>query len=225
MKVTEVRVKLNLSSTDRLRGFCSITLDNAFAVRDIKIIDGPGGLFVAMPSRKLMDHCPRCRGKNHVKARYCNTCGSPLPAGREAALDDGRSKLHCDVAHPINAATRLAVQEAIIRASAAAPSISWVDRASLPDGGTADPYLCPGGESQILASVPAAAERLGQLQGCMPLSGLGHRLNTPIQRVVLVLLGSREVAVANWIYGEHEGQADGTIVFSDGQSFEVHVAR
>jgi stage V sporulation protein G len=116
MKVTEVRVKLNLSSTDRLRGFCSITLDNAFAVRDIKIIDGPGGLFVAMPSRKLMDHCPRCRGKNHVKARYCNTCGSPLPAGREAALDDGRSKLHCDVAHPINAATRLAVQEAIIRA-------------------------------------------------------------------------------------------------------------
>jgi len=79
MNVTEVRIKLNLSGTDRLRGFCSIALDNAFAVRDIKIIDGPGGLFVAMPSRKLMDHCRRCSGKNHLRARFCNNCGSSLP--------------------------------------------------------------------------------------------------------------------------------------------------
>lgn len=115
MKVTEVRVKLNLSTTDRLRGFCSITLDDAFAIRDIKIIEGPGGLFVAMPSRKLMEHCPRCRGKNHLKARYCNTCGTQITP-RASTLDDGRSKLHCDVAHPINARMRLSVQEAIIRA-------------------------------------------------------------------------------------------------------------
>ena len=116
MKVTEVRIKLNQSNTDRLRGFCSITLDNAFAIRDIKIIDGPGGLFVAMPSRKLMDHCPRCRSKNHLKARFCNNCGAQLNEARHAMLDDGRSKLHCDVAHPINAPMRAAVQEAIIKA-------------------------------------------------------------------------------------------------------------
>lgn len=116
MKVTEVRIKLNLSTTDRLRGFCSITLDNAFAIRDIKIIEGPGGLFVAMPSRKLMDHCRRCQGKNHLKARFCNSCGSPLNPDRHEAPADPRAKMHCDVAHPINAAMRAAVQDAIVKA-------------------------------------------------------------------------------------------------------------
>jgi len=115
MKVTEVRIKLNLSSTDRLRGFCSIALDNAFAVRDIKIIDGPGGLFVAMPSRKLMDHCRTCGGKNHLRARFCNNCGGALPEMR-AVEGDGRGKMHCDVAHPINAATRAEIQQAIVKA-------------------------------------------------------------------------------------------------------------
>ena len=115
MKVTEVRIKLNMSNTDRLRGFCSITLDNAFAIRDIKIIDGPGGLFVAMPSRKLMDHCRRCMGKNHLRARFCNACGSPLTPERHEA-QDARTKMHCDVAHPINAHMRASVQEAIVKA-------------------------------------------------------------------------------------------------------------
>jgi stage V sporulation protein G len=114
MKVTEVRVKLNLSPTDRLRGFCSITLENSFAIRDIKIIEGPSGLFVAMPSRKSMDHCPRCRGKNHLRAKFCNNCGTALNENRHST-DESRQKFHCDVAHPINAASRAAVQEAILR--------------------------------------------------------------------------------------------------------------
>lgn len=116
MNVSEVRIKLNLPSTDRLRGCCSVTLDNAFVVRDIKIIDGPNGVFVAMPSRKLMDHCRRCRGKNHLKARYCNTCGGELDENRRGPSEDGRVKLHCDVAHPINPTCRAAVQQAIIKA-------------------------------------------------------------------------------------------------------------
>lgn len=116
MRVTEVRVKLNLTSTDRLRGFCSITFDGAFVIRDIKIIDGPNGLFVAMPSRKLMDHCPQCRSKNHMKARYCNQCGAQLNENRAGPDFDGRMKLHCDVAHPINASCRQQVSETIIAA-------------------------------------------------------------------------------------------------------------
>ena len=116
MNVTEVRVKLNQSSHDRLRGFCSITFDQAFVVRDIKIIDGPNGVFVAMPSRKLMDHCPQCRQKNHMRARFCNNCGSQLNENRHGAGEDGRLKLHCDVAHPINAQCRALVQQSIIKA-------------------------------------------------------------------------------------------------------------
>lgn len=115
MRVTEVRIKLNSSTQDRLRGFCTITLDGSFVVRDIKIIDGPNALFVAMPSRKLMDHCPKCRSKNHLRARFCNQCGAPLDENRHNG-DDGRTKLHCDVAHPINASCRAMIQESIIRA-------------------------------------------------------------------------------------------------------------
>ena len=116
MQVTEVRIKLNQASQDRLRGFCSITLDGSFAVRDIKIIDGPNGLFVAMPSRKLMDHCPKCRQKNHLRARFCNYCATALNENRHGGTEGERVKLHCDVAHPINAASRKTVQEAIIKA-------------------------------------------------------------------------------------------------------------
>ncbi len=116
MRVTEVRIKLTPPAQDRLRGFCSITLDASFVVRDIKIIDGPNGVFVAMPSRKLMDHCPQCRSKNHLRARFCNNCGAQLNENRHSAGEDQRLKLHCDVAHPINAQCRAMVQEAIIKA-------------------------------------------------------------------------------------------------------------
>ena len=59
MKVTDVAIQLAPQGQDRLRGFCCITLDGCFVVRDIKIINGPNGLFVAMPSRKIMASCPR----------------------------------------------------------------------------------------------------------------------------------------------------------------------
>jgi stage V sporulation protein G len=116
MRVTEVRIKLTPPAQDRLRGFCSITLDSAFVVRDIKIIDGPNGVFVAMPSRKLMDHCHQCRSKNHLRARFCNNCGAQLNENRHSGGEDTRLKLHCDVAHPINAQCRAMVQEAIVKA-------------------------------------------------------------------------------------------------------------
>ena len=54
MEISEVRVKLVDNKDIRLKAFCSITLDNEFVVRDIKIIEGGGDFFVAMPSRKMI---------------------------------------------------------------------------------------------------------------------------------------------------------------------------
>ena len=102
MEITEVKVRLVEDKTERLRGFCTITLDHEFVVRDIKIIDGAKGLFVAMPSRKLTDQCPSCRGKTHLSARFCSECGSRLAEGRAERDVTGRARLHADVAHPIN---------------------------------------------------------------------------------------------------------------------------
>ncbi len=53
MKITEVKVFA--VNEDRLKAYVSITIDNAFVVRDLKIIQGPSGLFVAMPSKKRKD--------------------------------------------------------------------------------------------------------------------------------------------------------------------------
>ena len=66
----------------RLRAFCSLTFDNTFVIRDVKLIEGNDGLFLAMPSRKLCDHCPDCGEKNHLRARYCNGCGRRLDEDR-----------------------------------------------------------------------------------------------------------------------------------------------
>ena len=55
MHITEIRIKLLSNQRDKLRAFASLTIDNCLVVRDIKIIEGGHGLFVAMPSRKLCD--------------------------------------------------------------------------------------------------------------------------------------------------------------------------
>jgi stage V sporulation protein G len=118
VEITEVRIKLMEESNDneRLQAFCSVTFDNAFVVRDLKIIDGTKGPFVAMPSRKLTDRCPQCGCKNHLRARHCNSCGGKLNEDRAMRDQDGRAKLHADIAHPINSACREIVQSAILKA-------------------------------------------------------------------------------------------------------------
>lgn len=114
MEITEVRIKLVHESQDRLLAFCSITLDGQFVVRDLKIIQGAKGPFVAMPSRKLMDRCRRCGGKNALRSAYCNQCGTRLPDDRAPKEADGRAKLYADIAHPINSECRERIQHAVI---------------------------------------------------------------------------------------------------------------
>jgi stage V sporulation protein G len=116
VEITEVRIKLVQDNNERLQAFCSVTFDDAFVVRDLKIIEGTKGSFVAMPSRKLTDRCPQCGCKNHLRARYCNQCGAKLNEDRAVRDADGRAKLHADIAHPINSACREVIQNAVIRA-------------------------------------------------------------------------------------------------------------
>ncbi|MCS7047472.1 MAG: SpoVG family protein, partial [Gemmataceae bacterium] len=116
MVITEVRVKLMDDNHERLSGFCSITFDDMFVIRDLKIIEGTKGVFVAMPSRKLTDRCPHCRCKNHLRARFCNQCGKRLDEDRATRGADGRAKLHADIAHPINSRCREVIHAAVLRA-------------------------------------------------------------------------------------------------------------
>ncbi|HHT9110726.1 MAG TPA: septation protein SpoVG family protein [Candidatus Brocadiaceae bacterium] len=113
MNITEVRIKLTEARKNRLQAFCSITIDNDFVVRDLKVIEGHKGPFVAMPSRKLTDRCPKCGGKNHLMAHFCNDCGTKLNEKR-ASRGVGRLKLHADTAHPINSDCREEIQDKVI---------------------------------------------------------------------------------------------------------------
>jgi stage V sporulation protein G len=53
MKITEV--KIFPVNEERLKAYVSITVDACFVIRDLKVIQGPSGLFVAMPSKKRKD--------------------------------------------------------------------------------------------------------------------------------------------------------------------------
>lgn len=53
MEITEVKVYP--VNEDRLKAYVTITIDNCFVVRDLKVILGNEGLFVAMPSKKRKD--------------------------------------------------------------------------------------------------------------------------------------------------------------------------
>jgi stage V sporulation protein G len=127
MEITEVRIKLMEEAGERLQAFCSITFDDSFVIRDLKIIEGTNGPFVAMPSRKLTSHCHGCGSKNHLRAAYCNQCGSRLKDDRAVKDEDGRAKLYADIAHPINSACREMIQERVIR-----EFYGELDRAKLP---------------------------------------------------------------------------------------------
>ena len=76
MDITDIRIRL--CDEDKLKGFVSVTFDDCFVIRGMKIIEGSSGYFVAMPSRKRQDGTFQ------------------------------------DIAHPINAATRKWLEDAII---------------------------------------------------------------------------------------------------------------
>lgn len=77
MEITSVNVKP--FEEGKLRAVASIVLDNAFAVHDIKVIQGSEKLFLAMPNKRV---------------------------------PDGEFK---DIAHPINAELRRAIEEAVLK--------------------------------------------------------------------------------------------------------------
>lgn len=55
MNITDVRIRIVQKEDSKLKAVASITLDDAIAIHDIKIVEGTDGCFVAMPSRKTQD--------------------------------------------------------------------------------------------------------------------------------------------------------------------------
>ncbi len=119
MEITEVKIFLKDSPDKKLKAYATVTFDNAFVVRNIKVIEGSNGLFIAMPSRKIKQSCPKCNFKNEVRSKYCNQCAVPLPPVSYPAAQDASAAAqseHKDIAHPITQSFREYLQKRILDA-------------------------------------------------------------------------------------------------------------
>lgn len=53
MDITDVQIFL--ANEEKLKAYATITFDDCFIVRDLKIIQGTSGLFIAMPAKRRKD--------------------------------------------------------------------------------------------------------------------------------------------------------------------------
>lgn len=120
MDITDVKIFLKEGQDKKLKAYATLTFDNAFVVRNVKVIEGNKGLFVAMPSRKIKDPCPKCNFRNVVRSKFCNQCGNTLPQTepkpRIPGEDMSRQSEHKDIAHPITADCREYIQKKVLDA-------------------------------------------------------------------------------------------------------------
>ena len=126
MEVTDIRVALRAQAArpgasgarlgeHRLKAYATVTFDHCFVVRNIKVIEGRHGLFVAMPSHKAKVACARCQFKNDVGGHFCVQCGSRLPpAAPPSETESGELSAHRDIAHPITAEFRQYLQSKVL---------------------------------------------------------------------------------------------------------------
>lgn len=125
IEITEIRVELakpiqgKKFVSKEVLAYCSITFNNAFVIRGVKIIwtkDRGNKLLVAMPSEKRMYHCSNCQCKNHLRANFCNNCGQELHPNSSFDYVDEKQALYADVAHPIGSDFREKVDKEVIKA-------------------------------------------------------------------------------------------------------------
>jgi stage V sporulation protein G len=115
MEITEVRISLRENEGKRLKAYATVTFDNSFVVKNIKVVEGNNGLFVAMPARKAKEFCPRCGKKVDIGSRYCNHCGVQLPPSPKD-IGENKQSAHQDLAHPINQEFRDYLQSKVLDA-------------------------------------------------------------------------------------------------------------
>lgn len=117
MEVTDVQVKIVPRANNKLKAFCTVTFDNCFVIKDVRIIQGQNGMIVAMPAKKLTFRCNNCGFKNPLGARFCCDCGRRVRGDLSRRNPQtGRPIMQVDVAHPINPETRGMIEKKVIEA-------------------------------------------------------------------------------------------------------------
>ena len=90
MNITDIRIR-RVGSEGKLKAYVTITLDDCFVVHNVKVIEGKGGVFIAMPSRKTktgeykdvahpINSDFRDRMQQEILSAYENEADTPLTA-------------------------------------------------------------------------------------------------------------------------------------------------
>lgn len=95
MNITDVRVRKILTE-GKMKAIVSVTLDDAFVIHDVKVVDGQNGLFVAMPSRKTptgefrdIAHPISQEARDLLQARVLEKYEEALVTGEDMSAEDG----------------------------------------------------------------------------------------------------------------------------------------
>jgi len=115
MKVTRVEIVIPWKRPENLLAYCTIELDRCFVVHGVRLINGPAGWFVAMPSKKAGDRCQGCGAQNDFDEKFCSQCGKER-LNRPMMVSEPRAKKHQDIAHPITQEFRRELHEAVFAA-------------------------------------------------------------------------------------------------------------
>ena len=123
MQLTEVRINLCPGgSSSRLKAFCSLTFDQTFVVRDVKLIEGNGWIVRGHAGSEDHRPLPALLREKSPPRRFCNQCGNRLDPDRAMRHRQRQSsgqcalKLHADIAHPINAELRRQIEAQVVAA-------------------------------------------------------------------------------------------------------------
>lgn len=112
--ITEVSIILAGPDTPdpALRAYASILIADWFRVSDMRVICVREKFFVSCPARQQHVHCGGCRRKHSLLDRFCPKCGRR----NEHPPDEANRPLRFDMAHPIAADGRVAMEAAIVTA-------------------------------------------------------------------------------------------------------------
>ncbi|MGE4232455.1 MAG: septation regulator SpoVG [Bacteriovoracia bacterium] len=93
MQITEV--KIFPVNEDKLKAYVTVILDNCFVIRDLKVINGNTGLFIAMPSKKRKDgqfkdiaHPLNMETRQMFETKILNAYEEAMKSGVTATDDD-----------------------------------------------------------------------------------------------------------------------------------------
>ena len=116
MEITEIRVFQKEGQDKKLKAYATVTFDNSFVVRNIKVIQGSNSLFIAMPSRKMKRLCQKCYFKNEIGSKFCSHCGVSIKQESQNTEFSDAKVEHRDIAHPITQQFREYLQTKILEA-------------------------------------------------------------------------------------------------------------